>query len=76
MAQIRRSLSANSVASVTAFSAAQKRLGEPVTIDGLHKAARVDGVRKVALTSPAADVVTTTSQFPSVTAISITEAGA
>lgn len=64
----------NSITSVTAFCAAQRLLGEPVTIDGLHKALRVDGVRKVNLTAPAADVATTSIEFPNATAITVTEA--
>lgn len=64
----------NSINSVTAFTAAQKLLGEMVTIDGLHKALRVAGVRKVALAAPSADVTTRANEFPSVTAITVTEA--
>lgn len=64
----------NSITSVTAFCAGQRVLGEPVTIDGLHKALRVDGVRKVNLTAPVADVTTTKTQFPNATAIDVTEA--
>lgn len=64
----------NSIDAVTAFTEEQRVLGELVTIDGLHKALRVEGVRKVNLTSPADSVVATEIQFPNVTAITITEA--
>ncbi len=47
---------AASEASVTAFTRVQRRLGEPVTLDGLYKALRVDGVRKVHLSKPSADL--------------------
>lgn len=65
---------ANSITSVNAFTIAQRLLGEPVTIDGLHKALRVDGVRKVNLTSPVAGVITIGTEFPNATAITVTEA--
>lgn len=47
---------AASEASVMAFARLQRRLGEPVTLDGLYKALRVDGVRKVHLSAPDADL--------------------
>lgn len=59
-----------------AFAAAQRRLGEPVTIDGVHKSLRVGGVRKVTLTTPAADIEPTNEQFSNLTAITVTIAEA
>lgn len=41
---------------VQAFVRAQRRLGEPVTLDGLYAALRVDGVREVTLLAPVAPI--------------------
>jgi phage-related baseplate assembly protein len=41
---------------VRLFTIGQRRLGEPVTLDGLYKALRADGVRKVNLLSPGASI--------------------
>ncbi len=57
---------------VTVFAADQKRLGEPVTIDGLHKALRVAGVKKVTLTAPVDDVTPTSVEFANATSITVT----
>ena len=59
--------------SLTAFLAKQKRLGEPITIDGLHAALRVEGVKKIALTSPAGNIEPNEDQYADVTSVSITE---
>lgn len=40
----------NAEESVRAFTQAQRRFAEPVTLDGVHKAARVEGVRRVTVT--------------------------
>ncbi|MBR9778457.1 MAG: baseplate assembly protein [Rhodospirillales bacterium] len=61
---------------LNAFLAQQRRLGEPVTIDGVHKAARVDGVRKATAyradgETAFSDIVPTNSQFPNCTGISV-----
>jgi len=61
---------------LNAFVAQQRRLGEPVTIDGVHKAARVDGVRKATAyradgETVFADIVPNDSQFPNCTGISV-----
>ena len=64
-----------SEASCAAFVEGQRKLGEPVTIDGLHKALRVDGVKKVNLISPAADVEPAATEFAHCTAIAVTVAG-
>ena len=42
--------------SLAVFLAKQKRLGEPLTIDGLHAALRVEGVKKITLTSPSGNI--------------------
>lgn len=65
-----------SATAVATFAAKQRKLGEPVTIDGLHKALRVDGVRKVAMTEPEADVEPTNEQFANLTAATVTLAEA
>lgn len=66
---------AASEASLSAFLGAQRRLGEPVTIDGLHKALRVDGVRKVTLTAPAADIEPAADGFGYCTALAVSIGG-
>ncbi len=64
-----------SEASCATFVDGQRKLGEPVTIDGLHKALRVDGVKKVNLTAPAAGVEPAATEFAHCTAIAVTLAG-
>lgn len=66
--------------SLNAFIEGQRRLGEPVTIDGIHKAARVDGVRKA--TAYMADGVTAFDdvapahdQFANCTSLTVQVAG-
>lgn len=61
--------------SVQAFAVAQRRLGEPVTIDGLHKALRVEGVRKVMLSAPAGDIEPAATAYPYCTGITVTPGG-
>ena len=53
--------------SLTAFLAQQKRLGEPLTIDGLHAALRVEGVKKIALTSPSGNIEPNEDEYVDVT---------
>ena len=62
--------------SLAVFLAKQRRLGEPITIDGLHAALRVEGVKKIALTSPSGDIEPNGDQYVHVTSVSITEAQA
>jgi len=62
----------SAIASITAFAAAQKKLGEPVTIDGLHKALRVEGVRRVNLIAPVLDIQPDGAHFTNATAITVT----
>ncbi|RCK36141.1 hypothetical protein TH9_05715 [Thalassospira xiamenensis] len=66
--------------SLDAFTTQQKRLGEPITLDGLHKAARVDGVRKAVIylqdgTTPFAEITPTKKQFPICNGFSVVIAG-
>lgn len=66
--------------SLTAFVAQQKRLGEPVTLDGVHKAARVDGVRKVVIyqndaETPFTEITPTGNQFPRCTGFDVVVGG-
>lgn len=58
------------------FVAGQQKLGEPITVDGLHKAARVAGVKKVALLlsdgiTPFSEITPTRTQFPRCTGFSV-----
>ncbi len=57
--------------SISAFTAAHRLLGEPVTIDGLHKALRVEGVRRVTLTEPAGSVEVGETAFANCTGIAV-----
>ena len=66
--------------SLTAFVAQQKRLGEPVTLDGLHKASRVDGVQKAVIyqsdgETPFAEITPNTDQFPLCTGFDVLVGG-
>lgn len=61
--------------SLAAFVVGQRRLGEPVTIDGLHKALRVDGVRKVTLTAPTAAIEPAADHYAHCTAITVSIGG-
>lgn len=63
-------------AAAAAYVDARHRMGDTVTISGLHAALTVPGVRKVALASPAADVVTAETVAPYCTAITLAMAGA
>lgn len=58
-----------------AYVAKQKRLGRDITLDGVYAALRVEGVQKVALTSPSADIAITKKQAPNCTAITLTYGG-
>lgn len=54
--------------SLTKFVAGQKKLREPITLDGLHKAARVTGVKKAVIflsdgTTPFAEITPARTQF-------------
>lgn len=60
---------------VEAFTVRQRRLGEPVTIDGLHAALRVEGVRKVTLVQPAAAIEPADDAYPHCTGIVVVPGG-
>lgn len=60
---------------VTAFTVRQRRLGEPVTIDGLHKALRAEGVRKVNLISPLVAIEPPENGYAFCTDITVTAGG-
>lgn len=60
-----------SEAALAAFVAKQRRLGEPVTVDGLHAAARVEGVRRVTLEG-FAEVAPAASEFADCTGFAVT----
>ncbi|WP_019646962.1 baseplate assembly protein [Novispirillum itersonii] len=62
---------AASEASAAAYATAQRRLGEPVTLDGVYKALRVAGVRRVRLISPAADIDTGWTEFPALQSLRV-----
>lgn len=63
---------AAAAASLAAFVTAQRRLGEPVTIDGFHKALRVEGVRRVTLAAPLASIEVGRTAFANCTALTVT----
>lgn len=68
------------ITSLTTFVAQQKRLGEPVTLDGLHKAARVDGVQKAVVwqsdgETAFGEITPNANQFPICTGFSVVVAG-
>lgn len=67
-AEVVRAASATSVA---AFALKQRRLGEPVTLDGLYAALRVEGVRKVTLAEPAAAIEPAADAYAHCTAITV-----
>ena len=67
---------AASEASANAFAAKQRKLGEPVTLDGVYAALRVDGVRESVLDEPAATVRPGETEFATCTAVTVTIGGA
>lgn len=58
-------------AAVQAFVKKQRRLGELVTIDGLHASLRVEGVRRVTLVTPAAGIEAAVTQYPLCTGVTV-----
>lgn len=58
-------------ASLIEWLTAQRRLGEAVTIDGLHAALRVEGVRRVDLLSPTAAIEPAAHEVAHCTAITV-----
>ncbi|SDI36751.1 Phage-related baseplate assembly protein [Pseudomonas flavescens] len=65
----------NARAAVTAYAAAQHRLGRDVTISGLHAALHQPGVQRVELQSPAANIVVSRQGATFCTAIELTDGG-
>jgi len=66
---------ANAQASAESYTARMHRLGLDITLSGVYAALHVEGVQKVTLTSPAADIVTDRTQAAWCTAITLTQAG-
>lgn len=66
---------ANARAAVTAYTAAQHRLGRDVTISGLHAALHQPGVQRVELQSPAANIVVSRQGATFCTAIELIDGG-
>lgn len=66
---------ANARAAVTAYAAAQHRLGRDVTISGLHAALHQPGVQRVELQSPAASIVVSRQGATFCTAIELIDGG-
>jgi phage-related baseplate assembly protein len=62
---------ATSETSVAAFVSKQRRLGEPVTLDGLYAALRVECVRKVTLADPVAAIEPAADAFAHCTAVAV-----
>lgn len=62
-------------AALTAYITRTHRLGRDVTLSGLYAALHQEGVQKVALASPTADVVITAAQAPNCTATTVTIGG-
>jgi phage-related baseplate assembly protein len=58
-----------------AYVAACHRIGRDVTLSGIYAALHVEGVQKVDLLSPAADIAITRSQAPWCSGITLTIAG-
>ena len=60
---------------ITAYAESMHRMGRMPTISGIHAALHIDGVARVELTSPAADVVVGGTQASWCTAINVTYGG-
>ena len=61
-------------AALRAYAATQSGLGDPVTLSGLIAALVVNGVWKVALSAPAADLAPTYAQAPTLDTLTVTVA--
>lgn len=66
---------ANALDSVTKYAARMHRLGLDVTLSGLYAALHVEGMQKITLTAPVADVVVDKTQATWCTSITLTPAG-
>ncbi len=62
-------------AAAVAYAEAQHRLNRDITLDGLYAALRQEGVQKVTLDAPLADLVVSRHQAPYCTAIEISANG-
>lgn len=63
------------IANVTAYATKQKRLGRSIRMSAIYAALHIDGVNRVELISPTADVVLTPAQASYCTNISVTIGG-
>lgn len=63
------------ISNVTAYATKQKRLGRSIRLSAIYAALHIDGVNRVELISPAADVVLTPAQASYCTNISVTIGG-
>ncbi|MCW1386443.1 baseplate J/gp47 family protein [Acinetobacter baumannii] len=63
------------IANVTAYATKQKRLGRSIRMSAIYAALHIDGVSRVELISPTADVVLTPAQASYCTSISVTIGG-
>ena len=66
---------ANALASGQAYAARMHRLGLDVTLSGLYAALHVEGMQKVTLITPAADIVVDKTQASWCTSVTLTPAG-
>lgn len=65
----------NAEAAVAAYLAEHRKLGHDITLSGLYAALHQEGVQKVTLVSPAADIVTDSGQVGNCTSVVVTEGG-
>lgn len=63
------------IANVTAYATKQKRLGRSIRLSAIYAALHIDGVNRVELISPTADVVLTPAQASYCTSISVSIGG-
>ncbi|MEN3113079.1 baseplate J/gp47 family protein [Uliginosibacterium paludis] len=66
---------ANAIAAARAYATSQHKLGRDITLDGLYAALRQEGVQKVTLIEPAAEIPIARNQAPYCTAITVTPHG-
>ena len=60
---------------IEAYVASSHRLGRDITISGIHAALHVEGVHRVVLTAPSADIIIGREQAPYCTSLTITYDG-
>ena len=66
---------AAALAAIEQYTNAQHRIGQAITISGIHAALHQPGVQNVDLTSPASDIAITDTQAPYCTNIDLTDGG-